>query len=159
MTTDPRTAHLTRGSGHDQDGNYSEDPVVYSANLDRLTRKIDGMVRDLPEPVIEEHDAALGLIAFGTTDPCVQEVQANLPQRVSYLRIRSFPFHDSVGQFIDRHAKVLVVEQNQQGQMAHLLRMSYPQLAGRIASKTYFGGLPLTAEFVRSALDSVMVEV
>ncbi|HIA26868.1 MAG TPA: 2-oxoacid:acceptor oxidoreductase subunit alpha [Planctomycetes bacterium] len=159
VTTDPRTAHLTRGSGHDQDGNYSEDPVVYSANLDRLTRKIDGMVRDLPEPVIEEHDAALGLIAFGTTDPCVQEVQANLPQRVSYLRIRSFPFHDSVGQFIDRHAKVLVVEQNQQGQMAHLLRMSYPQLAGRIASKTYFGGLPLTAEFVRSALDSVMVEV
>ena len=158
VTTDPRTAHLTRGSGHNEDGQYSEDPEVYAANLDRLTRKIDGMVRDLPEPLIEEHDPAFGLIAFGTTDPCVKEVQAGLSQRVSYLRIRSYPFHDSVGEYIDRHGKILVIEQNQQGQMAQLLRLAYPQHAGRIVSETYYGGLPLSAGFVRSALDKMMVE-
>ena len=34
----------------------------------------------------------------------------------------------------------MVIEQNQQGQMAQLLAMEYPQLAGRIVSKTITEG-------------------
>jgi len=153
-STDPRTAHLTRGSGHDEYGRYSEDPEVYSRNLDRLAKKIDGTVDRLPPPQLTaggEED--LGVIAFGTTDFAMQEALANLDSLPAYLRIRSWPFHDSVEEFIRQFESVIVVEQNQQGQLGQLLRIAYPELAPRIQSALYYGGLPLTAAFVQNAIE------
>jgi len=153
-TTDPRTAHLTRGSGHDERGRYSEDPDVYARNLDRLARKIDGTVELLPEPVVAAGAGKeLGIIAFGTTDHAVREALAAMERPPAYLRVRAWPFHDSVGDFIREHDRVVVIEQNQQGQVAQLLRMAFPDLAPRIESARYYGGLPLTAAFVRGALE------
>ncbi|MFL2857021.1 MAG: hypothetical protein ACJ0DK_01215 [Planctomycetota bacterium] len=154
VTLHPDAAHLTRGSGHDEDANYSESPEVYSRNLDRLARKISGMVVDLPEPILKPGQGDMGLIAFGTTDWAVEEALADMESTPDYLRVRSFPFHQQVGEFLENHESVMVIEQNQQGQMAQLLAMEYPQLAGRIVSKTYYGGLPLSANFVREALQS-----
>ncbi|MGB1396547.1 MAG: 2-oxoacid:acceptor oxidoreductase subunit alpha [Planctomycetota bacterium] len=154
VTLHPDAAHLTRGSGHDEDANYSESPEVYSRNLDRLARKISGMVVDLPEPILKPGQGGMGLIAFGTTDWAVEEALADMESTPDYLRVRSFPFHQQVGEFLENHESVMVIEQNQQGQMAQLLSMEYPQLAGRIVSKTYYGGLPLSANFVREALQS-----
>jgi hypothetical protein len=48
---------------------------------------------------------------------------------------------------------VVVVEQNQQGQLAQLLQIAFPELAPRIESALYYGGLPLSAEFVRGAIE------
>ena len=154
VTLHPDAAHLTRGSGHDEDANYSESPEVYSRNLDRIARKISGMVVDLPEPILKPGQGDMGLIAFGTTDWAVEEALADMESTPDYLRVRSFPFHQQVGEFLENHESVMVIEQNQQGQMAQLLAMEYPQLAGRIVSKTYYGGLPLSANFVREALQS-----
>ena len=120
----------------------------------RIARKISGMVTDLPEPVIQSGQSDLGLIAYGTTDWAVEEALASMDARPDYLRIRSFPFHDQIEKFLEDHETVTVIEQNQQGQMAQLLRMEYPQLASRIVSKTYYGGLPLSANFVSEALNS-----
>ena len=153
ITLHPDTAHLTRGSGHDEDAQYSESPEVYAANLDRLARKIDGMVTDLPAPIREDGDGSLGVIAFGTTDWAVQEAIASLKATPSYLRIRSYPFHEEVDSFISDHDQILVVEQNQQGQMAQLLRLNNPHNANKILSATYFGGLPLSALFVRDSIE------
>ncbi len=153
ITLHPDIAHLTRGSGHDEDAQYSESPEVYAANLDRLARKIDGMVTDLPAPIREDGDGSLGVIAFGTTDWAVQEAIASLKATPSYLRIRSYPFHEEVDSFISDHDQILVVEQNQQGQMAQLLRLNNPHNANKILSATYFGGLPLSALFVRDSIE------
>ena len=153
ITLHPSAAHLTRGSGHDEDANYSESAEVYAANLDRLARKIDGMVTDLPAPIREDRDKSLGVIAFGTTDWAMQEALAGLKSAPSYLRIRSYPFHAEVDSFISDHDQVLVIEQNQQGQMAQLLRINNPQNAPKILSATYYGGLPLSARFVQDSIE------
>ncbi len=153
ITLHPDAAHLTRGSGHDENAEYSESPEVYEQNLDRLARKIDGMVVDLPAPIRQDGDSTLGVIAYGTTDMAMREALESLEQKPSYLRLRSFPFHDEVESFIDDHEQILVIEQNQQGQMAQLLRMHFPQLAARIRSATYYGGLPLSAGFVKDSIE------
>ncbi|MGA1203989.1 MAG: hypothetical protein ACO4BJ_13580, partial [Planctomycetota bacterium] len=57
------------------------------------------------------------------------------------------------GAFLRAHEKVVVVEQNQQGQLAQLLQIAFPELAPRIESALYYGGLPLSAEFVRGAIE------
>ncbi|MAJ28779.1 hypothetical protein CBD41_05130 [bacterium TMED181] len=154
VTLHPDAAHLTRGSGHDEDANYSEDPAVYSRNLDRIARKISGMTVDLPEPVLREGEGSMGLLAYGTTEWAIDEALASLDSPPDYMRIRSFPFHDQVREFFENHETVMVIEQNQQGQLAQLLSMEFPDLAGRIISKTYYGGLPLSANFVSEALNS-----
>ena len=38
--------------------------------------------------------------------------------------------------------------------MAKLLKMEYPELATRLESSLYYGGLPLAAGFIRRALAS-----
>ena len=83
----------------------------------------------------------------------MQEVIASLKAKPSYLRIRSYPFHDEVDSFICDHDQILVIEQNQQGQMAQLLRLNNPQVAAKIQSATYYGGLPLSARFVKDAIE------
>ncbi len=152
-TTDPRTAHLTRGSGHDEKGRYSESPEVYTRNLDRLARKIDGTVDRMPAPILTAGEGDVGLIAFGTTHYAMEEALDGLDKPLPYLRVRSWPFHEAVAEFIRAHERVVVVEQNQQGQLAQLLRIAYPKLAPKVESALYYGGLPLCASFVRGAID------
>ena len=96
----------------------------------------------------------MGLLAYGTTEWAIDEALASLDSPPDYMRIRSFPFHDQVREFFENHETVMVIEQNQQGQLAQLLSMEFPDLAGRIISKTYYGGLPLSANFVSEALNS-----
>ena len=112
------------------------------------------MVVDLPEPILKPGKGNMGLVAYGTTEWAVEEALSDMESPPDYLRIRSFPFHEQIGEFLESHETVMVIEQNQQGQLAQLLRMEYPQLAGRIVSRAYYGGLPLSANFVREALNS-----
>ncbi len=48
----PNGAFVTRGSGHDRYGAYTEDSEPYSDVMDRLRRKIDGTARHLPAPEV-----------------------------------------------------------------------------------------------------------
>ncbi|HJZ48740.1 MAG TPA: 2-oxoacid:acceptor oxidoreductase family protein, partial [Roseiflexaceae bacterium] len=52
--TNARAAYLTRGTGHNEFGVYSERPVDWQNNLDRLTRKHDSARKAMPAPVLEE---------------------------------------------------------------------------------------------------------
>lgn len=153
-TQDPRAVFFTRGSGHNEMAAYTEDSETYARNLDRLVRKIDSMGNALPAPVPGGHAAAkVGVIAYGSTDPALQEALETYPGQFAYLRVRGYPFHDDVERFMETKDKVVVIEQNQQGQMAQLLRSDYPQLASRIVSEVYYAGMPLSADFCRGALE------
>jgi 2-oxoglutarate ferredoxin oxidoreductase subunit alpha len=66
-----------------------------------------------------------------------------------YLRIRGLPLHPAVAEFIRRHDRVYVVEQNRDGQMENLLRQELPgELADRLRSVRHFNGVPIDAEAV-----------
>ena len=153
--------YFARGSGHNARGQYSERSDDYVQNLDRLRRKFDTAKGLVPQPEIERVEGArVGIIAYGTSHWAVLESRDQLREEAgvatSYLRLRGYPFADSIGEFIAQHDRVYVVEQNRDAQMLSLLRMDYPaEVTGRLRSVLHYTGLPIDA---RSVTDSVLAQ-
>lgn len=151
----PLGAYFARGTGHNPQAIYSERSDDWLENMARLNRKFETARTLVPKPVVDEVEgAAVGLIAYGSTDPCVIEGRDLLAadgQATSYLRLRALPFEESTRQFIESHERVYVVENNTDGQLAKLLHMEYPDLAPRIFSMAYSDGMPLTARWLVNA--------
>jgi 2-oxoglutarate ferredoxin oxidoreductase subunit alpha len=79
-------------------------------------------------------------------------VEAGL--KTSYLRLRAYPFNPEVDEFIQRHDRVYVVEQNRDGQMVSLLLMDgEAEHAPKMRSVLHYNGLPIDA---RSITDSII---
>ncbi|NJK45737.1 MAG: 2-oxoacid:acceptor oxidoreductase subunit alpha, partial [Pleurocapsa sp. SU_196_0] len=72
-----------------------------------------------------------------------------------YMRVRALPFSAEVREFIATHESVVVVEMNQHGQLAILLRTEYPEFATKIKSIAHCDGLPLSGEFVAQRVSEV----
>lgn len=145
-------AFFTRGSGHDEYAKYTESGEAYVRNMDRLVKKLaDGRVH-LPEPIAEGDGAPVGILAFGTSDPAVVEARDLLRDlhglETDYLRLRAFPFVDDVRDWIARHDRVYVVEQNRDAQMRKMILMDFPELSARLYSVLHYDGLPLHADAV-----------
>ena len=71
-----------------------------------------------------------------------------------YLRLRAYPFTREVHEFIEKHDRVYVVEQNRDAQMLSLLKLDVrPELITRLRSIAHIHGLPLDA---RSVTDEIM---
>ncbi|HQE19110.1 MAG TPA: hypothetical protein PK607_11430, partial [Aggregatilineales bacterium] len=90
--------------------------------------------------------AQFGLIAYGTTHHAVVEARDRLREQgieFDYLRLRALPPNNVTRDFIAGHERVYVFENNADGQMARILQMEFPELAGRIISLAYLDGLPL----------------
>ena len=158
---DGMPASFTRGSGHNERGQYSERPDDYVNNVERLKRKFETAKQYVPHPVIDLNpDARIGIIAYGTTHFAVEETRAQLvheggPQ-TSYLRLRAYPFTDDVAAFISRHDRVYVVEQNRDGQMFSLMRIEMDTaITSRLRSVRHFNGLPIDA---RSVTDDILAQ-
>jgi 2-oxoglutarate ferredoxin oxidoreductase subunit alpha len=67
----------------------------------------------------------------------------------SYLRLKAYPFSDCLMEFIRRHDRVYVVDQNRDAQLLGLMRLDLDAaLIARLRSVRYYGGLPLDARTV-----------
>ena len=154
-------AFFTRGSGHNEMALYTERADDYLKNLDRLKRKFDTAKMFVPQPVVETDPAAkVGIIAFGSSHWAVEEARDQLREeaslRTSYLRIRAYPFTPAVDEFIRRHDRIYVVEQNRDAQMLSLLLMDgEAQFAARLRSVLHYNGLPIDA---RSISDEILAQ-
>ena len=138
---------LYRGTGHDEDGIYSENPDVYYATISRLRRKIDGARDLLPAPIVrEEEEQQIGVIYYGSMENSITEIDDMLESTglsVSTCRVRALPYHSEVEGFIERHDKVIVLEINRDGQLYGSLRKELPvQLLPRLHSVAYTDGIP-----------------
>jgi 2-oxoglutarate/2-oxoacid ferredoxin oxidoreductase subunit alpha len=157
-TPHPRAAYFTRGTGHDEEAVYSEDPGKFERNLARLERKLDGARAILPAPVREgPGDAKVGVLCYGSSDPAVREARAQLRREAGLetdaLRVRAYPFSREVEAFVAAHERVYVVEQNRDGQLAALLKLDLPPaLVPRLRSVARIDGLPLAARAVTRAI-------
>ncbi len=154
-------AYFTRGSGHNEKGQYSERGDDYQNNLDRLVRKFETARALVPAPDVElAPGAPIGFVAFGSTHWAMVESRDQLRQEAdlatSYLRLKAYPFTDDLAAFIDGHDRIYVVEQNRDAQMAALMRMDLdpPRLA-KIRSVLHYNGLPIDA---RSITDAVLAQ-
>ncbi len=155
-TDHPLAGYFTRGTGHDDRARYSERPEDWEQNLARLGRKMETARNLLPAPECEDvSDAEIGIIAYGSTDPAVQEGRARLDEMgitTSYLRLRAVPFSDEVLDFIRIHERIYVTEMNTDGQMRQLLQLAVPDQATKLISLAHNDGLPLSARWIAEAL-------
>jgi 2-oxoglutarate ferredoxin oxidoreductase subunit alpha len=150
-TRHPKASYFTRGSGHNDKAFYTEKPEEYQEVMERLLRKFEGARKLVPAPeVVKNSGAKIGFIAYGSTDFAMREsldqIRGQYGVDADYLRIKAFPFADSVGEFISAHERVYVVEQNRDAQMASLLKLDLQasQIA-KLRSILHYNGLPVDA--------------
>jgi len=145
-------AFFTRGSGHNKFGGYTEIPDEYQEVMDRLLRKHKAAAKAVPAPAVRmQTDATFGIISVGGCDPAVREAVAALAERgivADYLRIRAFPFDETVETFLAKHDRIFVVEQNRDAQLKTLLTLETPVAKEKLRSVLVYGGFPLSARHV-----------
>jgi len=136
--------------------------------MERLSAKFKTALNYLPEPKIDlakvdgkkidgkaNAGSKVGVIHFGTTEPSMieaLETLANEGSHIDSLRLKSFPFHDSVKEFIDSHAQVFVVEQNRDAQMRTLLVNELEIDPARLTSITHYDGTPINATAIAAGI-------
>ncbi len=148
----PTGAYFMRGSGHTEKGTYTENSEEYQKVLDRLDKKFETARASLPAPLIEQQaDIRVAIISVGSCDGAVGEARDILSERgmnLNYLRVKAFPFSDSVDQFIDAHDRIFVVEQNRDGQLRRLLLMETRASRQQLTSVRHYNGMPISAHAI-----------
>jgi 2-oxoglutarate ferredoxin oxidoreductase subunit alpha len=69
-------------------------------------------------------------------------------QTLDMLRVRAFPFHSDVNEFIAEHEYVFVVEQNRDAQLRSLIVNELNIDPVRLVPILHYDGTPITARFI-----------
>jgi len=148
-----RGGYFTRGTTKDRYARYTEEGPAYVDNMQRLLRKFETAKDLVPAPVIEAaaQPTRAGVIWFGSTGAAMAEALAELAQggvHLDRLRVRAFPFHDAIADFIAEHDHVFVVEQNRDAQLKMLLVNECGIDPQKLTSILHYDGTPVTARFI-----------
>jgi 2-oxoglutarate/2-oxoacid ferredoxin oxidoreductase subunit alpha len=160
-TPHPAAAYFTRGSGHNENAQYSERADDFEKNMERLNRKFETARSFVPRPEITKgKNAKIGIIGYGTSHWGIIESRDQLRDEygveTDYLRLRAYPFTREVHEFIEKHERVYVVEQNRDAQMLSLLKLDVkPELQTRLRSIAHITGLPLDARSITDELTTM----
>ncbi|HWG10092.1 MAG TPA: 2-oxoacid:acceptor oxidoreductase subunit alpha [Rhodanobacteraceae bacterium] len=145
-----RGSYFTRGTSKNADAKYSEKGEDYVENMQRLQRKFETAKLLLPQPkvTIAAQKTAHGAIHFGSTSPAMAEAVTLLDAPLDLLRVRGYPFPDSVRDFVLAHESVFVVEQNRDAQLRTLLIEQFDLDPARLIPVLHYDGTPITARFI-----------
>ncbi len=148
----PNSSYFARGTGHNEYARYTEKPEDYVRVMVRLRKKFKTARTLVPKPIVQTMDGAeIGIIAFGSTEPAIEEARHHLSEdglRSDYLRLRALPFSDEVADFVQNHNRIYIIEMNRDGQLHQLLTIQYPHQSGKFVSLAHLDGLPMTAKWV-----------
>jgi 2-oxoglutarate ferredoxin oxidoreductase subunit alpha len=152
-----RGSYFTRGTTRDAYARYSERGPDYVYNVERLLRKFQTAATLVPQPLVRlaGRPTRLGVIYFGSTSPAMAEALEVLTAQgidLDSMRLRAFPFPDSVARFIAVHERVFVVEQNRDAQMRTLLVNELDVDPAKLVRVLHFDGTPITARFITEAI-------
>ena len=150
-------SYFTRGTTRDPYARYSERGVDYMYNMDRLQKKFKTAAHLVPAPVVRKavKPSKIGVIYFGSTSPSMSEAFDLLEQdglHLNGMRLRAFPFADSVAEFIHDHEMIFVVEQNRDAQMRTLLINELEIDPAHLIKVLHYDGTPITARFIHAAI-------
>lgn len=152
-------SYFTRGSSHDANAAYTEDGDVYAEVMDRIAKKFETALQYLPQPEIKNASNKLGLLYLGSTDSAIQEALDALTKKgvsLDTLRIKSFPFHTSIKEFIDAHDLVYVIDQNRDAQLKSLLKIELNINEEQMHSILSYNGVLITAQHIEREVLSSM---
>lgn len=149
---------FTRGTTRDAYARYSERGPDYIYNMERLLKKFKTAADLVPQPVLRRAERATrnGVLYFGSTSPAMTEALDVLHEQgtdLDAIRLRAFPFPDSVSQFIEEHDKVFIVEQNRDAQMHALLVNELNLDSACLVKVLHYDGTPITARFIVDAIN------
>ena len=145
--------YFTRGTTKDAYARYSEAGPDYLYNVNRLLKKFDTAKKLVPQPVEtpSKHKTKFGALYFGSTSPAMHEAFDALETEGAYvdlMRLRAFPFPDSVAKFIAAHDTVFIIEQNRDGQMRSMLINELNVNPAKMVAVLNYDGTPITARFI-----------
>ena len=156
----PKGSYFTRGSGHTRYGAYTEDSAEYKDVVDRLLVKWETARTIVPEPEIEYSKLnRSAILSLGSCDGAVKEALVRLKNEsvgLNYCRVKAFPFTQAVVDFVDKHERVYVVEQNRDAQLRSLLMLDANSDDEKLISMLHYDGMPINASFV---VDRVLEEM
>jgi 2-oxoglutarate ferredoxin oxidoreductase subunit alpha len=148
----PKGSYFTRGSGHNKYGMYTEDSAEYQEVVDRLLVKWETARDMMPAAEIEYSKFNnLAILSVGSCDGAVKEALIHLKDKnigLNYCRVKAFPFNDDVKEFIDKHERIYVVEQNRDAQLRSLLILDADADPEKLVPMLHYDGMPINAEFV-----------
>jgi 2-oxoglutarate ferredoxin oxidoreductase subunit alpha len=162
-------AYFTRGTSKTEMAVYSEMGEDYVQNVDRLLRKFETAKQHVPRPKIKpalpvrerRTELKVGAAFFGTSASASYEAIEILAEEgfpIDTMRIRAFPFHESVDAFIHAHDLVFLIEQNRDGQMRRLIINECEIPPGKLKPVLNYSGTPITARKIareiRAALNA-----
>ncbi len=148
---------FTRGTSRDRFARYTEEGPAYVDNMERLLKKFETAKGLVPRPVETPAKQATpyGVIFYGSTSAAMREALQALERdgiHLDALRVRAFPFHADVVDFVKRHERVLVVEQNRDAQLRTLLVTEGNLDPTRILPVLHYDGTPITARFIHATI-------
>ena len=152
-----RGSFFTRGTSRDRYARYTEEGSAYVDNMQRLLEKFETAKELVPQPAVRRagKGSRFGVIYFGSTAPAMDEALALLEadaMPVDAMRMRAFPFPDSVLDFVNSHEHVFVVEQNRDGQLRTLLVAEGMLAPEKLTPVLHYDGTPITARFIRKEI-------
>jgi 2-oxoglutarate ferredoxin oxidoreductase subunit alpha len=152
-----RGSFFTRGTSRDRYARYTEEGGPYVDNMQRLLRKFETAKDIVPRPVRRDAEKAskYGVIYYGSTTPAMDEAIGILGARghsLDILRVRAFPFHQDVPDFIADHDFVFVVEQNRDAQLRMLIVNECGIDPVRLVPILHYDGTPITARFIARSI-------
>src|ERR1700736_2047255 len=159
-----RGAFFTRGTSKDEYARYSEEGPDYVENMQRLLRKFETAKRLVPRPIkrAAREPTGLGALYFGSTAPAMAEALEALENRgihIDTMRIRAFPFHDDILDFVTGHEEIFVVEQNRDAQLRTLLMNEGDLDPARLVPILHYDGTPITPRFIVKAIADMLAVV
>jgi 2-oxoglutarate ferredoxin oxidoreductase subunit alpha len=152
---------FTRGTSRDEYAVYTEDGAAYQRNVDRLMKKWETAKSLVPAPELyqKEYKSKDGILFFGTSHYAAEEAMDILKHDnivLDAIRIKSFPFNHEVQNFIDKHDRVFVIEQNRDAQMKSLLMIELSANPANLISILNYDGMPITAEKIINEIEAVV---
>ncbi len=124
--------------------------------MDRLALKLQTALKYIPEPEVSGGGKnKLGLMYFGSTSMPIQEVRDSLNKKgikFDTLRVRAFPFHPAVGEFVERHELTYVIEQNRDAQLKSLLKIECNANHEKMQSILSYNGVLVSAQRIEQEI-------
>lgn len=148
---------FTRGTSRDEYARYTEASDAYVRNMDRLTKKWNTAKTMMPQPEVyqQENNSEYGIIFLGTTlYPALEAFDLLREEGLSMdaMRVKAFPFTESVADFVDSHKKVFVIEQNRDAQFRSLLINELEANPKKLIPILNYDGMPITADAIKKQI-------
>lgn len=155
-TDHPRAAYFTRGTGHNEMAVYSERGDDWVKNMTRLRTKLETARKVVPAPEVDFVEGReVGIISFGSNHDAIREGRDRLAAdgtETNYMRVRALPLTESVHEFVLKHKRVYVIENNFDGQLHQIINMEISEDTRHMKSLALGDTLPMTPRYVHESI-------